>query len=158
MDWVHFMKKNRIVKWHQLKNKYWLKITFFKIKDKERRVFFKSDNIWSVDIVVTKTKRQANDHYCKSCGSKKFLYLQSTNNRGGIESLLIALEELKRFKEWIPKGHKILVSGTDDQRTKVYSRLLRYGYEVVRFPIPETEYDLIPRYVLEYYVTTKKED
>lgn len=149
------MKKNRIVKWHQLKNKYWLKVTFFRIKDTEKKLFFGCNNIWSVDIVVTKTKRQANDHYCKSFGSRKFLYLQSTNNRGGIESLLVTLEELKHFKEWLPKGHMIVISGTDDQRTKVYSRLLRYGYTLIDFPIYNSSSDLLPMFVLSYYVNKK---
>ena len=139
------MKKNRIVKWHQLKNKYWLKVTFFRIKDIEKKLFFECNNIWSVDIVVTKTKRQANDHYCKSFGSRKFLYLQSTNNRGGIESLLVTLEELKHFKEWLPKGHIIVICGTDDQRTKCI--LHQTGYTLIDFSY--TTHQVCSMFVLE---------
>jgi hypothetical protein len=113
----------RVSEWHQLKNGYWLKINFYKAS----KYYFGVDT-WLVDIAVAKTKRRVNDHYNRTRYSPKSLYHRSTNIKGGIESLLITLDALKRFESTLPKGSVIRVEGTDEQRTKVYSRLLTYGY------------------------------
>lgn len=110
---------------YQLKNKYWLKVVFFKSP------FKKYDNnkiTWLMDIVVGKTKRQINDHFNSTRKSPKCLLNKSTNNKGGIESLLIALTCLKEFENTLPKGNIIRIEGCDEQRIKVYSRLLKYGF------------------------------
>lgn len=111
--------------WHQLKNGYWLKVVFFKSPFKE---YDDNKPTWLMDIAVAKTKRKINNHFNKTRRSPKCLLNKSTNNNGGIESLIVSLKILQEFEKTVKKGNRIRIEGCDEQRIKVYSRLLRYGF------------------------------
>lgn len=115
--------------WYKLGNGYWLKILFIKVNKCVSEKYYCNPNAWLVSIAVGKTKRKVNDHYSKTYKSPKSLYLKSSNVKGGIESLIKTMESLKHFEKSLTKDSMVVIQGFNDQRTKVYSRLLRYGYK-----------------------------
>jgi hypothetical protein len=111
--------------WHQLSNGYWLKILYTYQHYQENHNY----GVWLMDIVVAKTKRNCNDHYCKTKKSLKKLKNKSTNHKqNNVEALSISLKSLLQFEKTLPKGSSIRIEGSDNQRIHVYSRLLKYGY------------------------------
>jgi len=128
--------KRCISEWYQLKNGYWLKIRFIKCKWKTENKL----DMWNVSIVVVKTKRKANDHSNSSVRRPKNLINKSTNVRGGIESLMITLHSILQFEKMLSEGSAIVIVGFEDQREKVYSRLLRYGYSQMIWYDPDNYY------------------
>lgn len=117
----------------QLRNRYWLKVVFCMVTKQEWNYH---PNTWTVEIAVAKTRRKVNDHFRKSRDSPKRHYNESTNSKGGIESLVKALNILQDFEKTLPTGSNIIVEGTDDQRILVYSRLQRYGYKRTKWFAP----------------------
>ena len=128
--------KRCISEWHQLKNGYWLKIKFIKCKWQTESC----KDMWNVSIIVAKTRRKANDHSNSSVRSPKNLINKSTNIKGGIDSLMITLNSILQFEKILPEGSAIVIIGVEDQRAKVYSRLLRYGYSQTIWYDPSNYY------------------
>jgi hypothetical protein len=120
-------------RWVHLSNGYWLKIMLFR---PSRNMWSYKPNIYLVDIVVAKTKRQVNDHYNSTRKSPKSLGFKSTNNRGGLESLTKTLEVLKECESILPKGSILRIEGSDERRRKVYGRLVRYGFVTASWYAP----------------------
>jgi hypothetical protein len=87
-----------------------------------------NNNVFSISITIGKTKRIVNNHYNSTKKSPKSLFKKSSNNKGGIESLLVTLNYIFDFLKILPKGSIFFVEGSDDQRRHVYSRLLKYGF------------------------------
>jgi hypothetical protein len=115
----------QIKEWYQLSNGYWLKILYTYQHYQENHNY----GTWLMDIVVAKTKRQCNDHYCKTRNSPKKLKNKSSNHKqNSIEALSVSLKSLLQFEKTLPIGNSIRIEGSDEQRIHVYSRLLKYGY------------------------------
>lgn len=112
-------------KWYKLKNGYWLKILLIKA---DPRYWGYTDKTFFVDIAVGKTKRIVNNHYSKTCHSPKSLRNKSSNNKGGIEALLITLQYIQEIEQSLPKNSIIRIEGSNEQRINVYSRLKKYGF------------------------------
>lgn len=117
--------KHIVKQWTQLSNGYWLKMMFTTRFNSYGYVVY-------TDMVVGKTRRHVNDSFSKSEISPKNLMGKSTNhNSNGIEALVVALKMLLDFEKTLPKNYEIRVYGADNQRVRVYRRLLRYGYSKV---------------------------
>jgi len=113
------LTREGINKFFKLKNGQWLKI-IFSYKSKV--------NIWFVTICVADSKRQCNDCMRKTEHSPKVLYGRSTGNKTGFEPLAIALKSLLEFENCI-KNAEIRIVGASERLTKIYARLLKYGYK-----------------------------
>jgi hypothetical protein len=99
--------------WHQLHNRYWLKVQFTRTN--------KYHKDYEVSIVVGKTRRIVNDHFMKTTKSPKVSINKSTNYNGGLEALRLTLQDIQDYAKILPQGYCILVQGSDQQRTNVYS-------------------------------------
>jgi len=111
-------------KFYKLQNGYWLKVMITKFDN-----IYYPPNSWNASIVVAKTKRKANDHFNKLHNSPKNLENKSTNYKGGIESLIASMTIIHQFEKLLSNGNYIIIEGSDEQRKRVYRRLLRYGYK-----------------------------
>lgn len=107
-------------KFFKLKNEQWLKI-LFSYKSKE--------NIWFMTIVVANSKQQCNDCIRKTEFSPKILYGKHTGNKAGLEPFIIALKSLLDFEKTICNC-EIRIIGASDKLTKIYKRLIKYGYNI----------------------------
>jgi hypothetical protein len=135
-------------RWYKLSNEYWLKCILLK-PNKCDWVYEYSDRLYFIDVAVGKTKRVVNDHYNRTRRSPKSLYKKSSNYRGGLETFRVVLEFIEYVKEYLPKRSILRVEGADQKRIKVYSRLLRYGFEERKFNAPKCWFDELPYYELE---------
>jgi hypothetical protein len=111
----------KVIETYRLQNDYWLKIKY-ELSSQS------TCNIFMVDIVVAKTLRQCNDNFNKTKNSPKNLRNKSTNSKGGLEALRIALESVLNFKDRLVEGCYLHVEASNQQRANVYSRLTRYGF------------------------------
>lgn len=87
---------------------------------------------WKVEAVIAKTKRQCNDCFNKSPKSHKILWGKSTNAGSGAYALSIAFSHVKEFEKRLPLGSEIFICAYDEKRLRVYKRLIRYGFEIVK--------------------------
>lgn len=118
------MKAGEKVEWYRLSNGYWLRIIYY--------IIGKNPLVWSMAIVVGKTRRACNDSHNKSEKSPKILECKSTNhNINGIEALSISLKSLMRFERTRTCKCGMQIGASDDQRFRVYSRLTHYGYRII---------------------------
>lgn len=116
-----------IKRWYHLSNRYWLKIML--IHPMPDCWTMKGRlNEYMIDITVSKTKRKVNDHYNSTLRSPKSMYKKSTNHKGGFEVFKHVLNFIEEYSAKLPKGSIISIQGSDDKRTHVYSRILRYGF------------------------------
>ena len=136
-----------IKEWHKLSNGYWLKIMFIFTNFKKWGF---NEKVWLIDIAVGKTRRKINDHYNSTKKSPKCLNKKSTNHKGGIESLLITLKSMQKFEKTLNKGDTIIIESTDEQRSRVYSRLLRYGFTYASWNDPGMPWHKLVFYFKEF--------
>jgi hypothetical protein len=120
-------------KWVHLSNGYWLKIKVIKLWP---CAWGYDSKIHCIDIAVGKTRRIVNDHYSRRRRSPKSLYNKSSNNKGGLEALIKTMEFIQEYISIVPKGTTIRIEGSNEQRVKVYSRLLRYGFKTAFYYAP----------------------
>lgn len=81
--------------------------------------------VWKVGLCVSETRREANDWWNSSTGSR--LERQSTG-KAGLEALRRAAEYLVDFSRLLGFHSELQVNWSDDKRRSAYRRLLRYGF------------------------------
>ncbi|AQU79734.1 hypothetical protein [Planococcus faecalis] len=105
-----------------LSNSQLLNLYFFRNR---QSVFEKEANVWNVAIIISNSRKQANDWFNHTSKQDDELITGSC----GLEGLKKSLDIIIQFRNQLKKNEYLFVRPSDDRRKSAYRRLVNYEFE-----------------------------
>ncbi|MDQ0427689.1 hypothetical protein QOZ98_000514 [Planomicrobium stackebrandtii] len=115
-------KKSEVRYCEALSNGQLLNVYFFRNRES---VLEKEVDVWNVAVMISKTRKQANDWFNHTSKQDDELITGCC----GLEGLKKSLDIIIQFRNSLKKNEYLFVRPSDDKRKSAYRRLKKYEFE-----------------------------
>lgn len=115
-------RKSEVRYCEALSNGQLLNVYFFRNR---QSVFEKEVDVWNVGVIISNTRKQANDWFNHTSKQDDELITGSC----GLEGLKKSLDIIIQFRNRLKKNQYLFVRPSDDKRKSDYRRLKNYEFE-----------------------------